>query len=368
MKSVLSFLVLFLMFSKVAIPVKDPFVPIPAQKLLLDVYGVDLATEKKIRACCKAEFLEHLALQQQLNRVQTSSSEKILKRKKALDELILNKINKLGKFRLSKLSTVYYPAEHTTYTTVDIVPASDGYRIPNGVHAGSHRKSVELPKQGKLKELFNIWENYFDRNIQLIKNDKMDTLKRSCPVIHCLWGFDKNELVSDLPKLKEGASRYKRQLMDIIRYSDNELSRGEAVLILGHLEDYKELATFLMEFVDDVSSAVRNSSMRVLGAILAQHDIPKMDIRPILKALNYPYVTDRNKAAYVVFNCLLKDDSLHALIIKESGDTLINLLRLKQPNNHDLAYNILRVISKKNYSDRDYQSWKQWIRLKRDPL
>ena len=38
------------------------------------------------------------------------------------------------------------------------------------------------------------------------------------------------------------------------------------------------------------------------------------------------------------------------------------LLRLLQPNNHDHAYFILKTISGKEFGDRDYDAWAQWLK------
>jgi hypothetical protein len=48
-------------------------------------------------------------------------------------------------------------------------------------------------------------------------------------------------------------------------------------------------------------------------------------------------------------------------IVQNAGDNLIQELKLQQPNNHYLAYIILKKISNKNYSDRDYKSWQNWL-------
>lgn len=193
-----------------------------------------------------------------------------------------------------------------------------------------------------------------------MQSSNPDFKSKSCPVVHCIWGFDKKELQYDVPELKRGASKYKNQLMDIIEHSANNTEREQAIFILAHISNYQELAHFLMKFTNDPDESVRNNTMRVLGAILAQHDVTGLDIDRILKALDYPYVTDRNKAGYVLLNIVLKDKSSRPLVIKRSGTTLIKLLMLNQPNNHDFAYRILKVISNKNYSDRDYQSWQKW--------
>lgn len=328
----------------------------------LDIYGVDLNTQNQIMSCCKNDIREYVELKQQLNLDQKGNSELLQKKIFNLEQSILKKINAFGAFSITKISTVYYPDDKSTYTTVDIVKALDSYRLPV-----SSKRLIKknIYKDKELAELFKLWNDYLQRNIKLMQSSNVDFKSKSCPFVHCIWGFDKSELQNDAPKFKKGALKYKTQLMTIINYSANNHEREQAIFILAHTDNYKELANFLMQFTTDSDETVRNNSMRVLGAILAQHDVTGLDIDRILQALDYPYVTDRNKAEYVLLNILLKDKSSQQLVIQKSGDTLVNLLKLKQPNNHDFAYRILQIISGQNYSANDYQSWKKWLDSKK---
>jgi len=39
---------------------------------------------------------------------------------------------------------------------------------------------------------------------------------------------------------------------------------------------------------------------------------------------------------------------------------LLKLLRLRQANNHEPAYEILKELSGKAFGDRDYKDWESW--------
>lgn len=334
------------------------FSKLHATPINLDVYGVDLNTQNKIMSCCKKNIREYVQLKRQLILGTKDYSEQVLMRQSLIEKSILMKINALGNFKLTKISTIYYPDDKVQYTTIDVVKATDSYRIP----VSSKRViKKQIDKSDGLTNLFTIWDAYSQRNTKLMYSSNPDSKSKSCPVVHCIWGFDKKELKYDVPELTRGASKYKNQLMDIIEHSANSTERGEAIFILAHINNYQELAHFLIKFTNDQDAGVRNNAMRVLGSILAQHDVTRLDIDRIIKAIDYPYVTDRNKAGYVLLSIVIKDKSSRPLVIKKSGTTLLNLLKLKQPNNHDFAYHILKVISNKNYSDRDYISWKKWL-------
>lgn len=336
-----------------------------ASPINLDIYGVDINMQNKIRTCCYNKIREYVQLQQQLNLAQKGNSEQDLKRLQLIEKSIQKKINALDNFSTTKISTVYYPGDKTTYTTIDLVKASDAYRLPV---SSVRRIKKKIVKNEELTHLFKVWDDYNKKNLKLMQNSNLDFKSKSCPVIHCIWGFDKNELLYEVPELKKGASKHKNQLVEIIEHSSNNSDREQAIFILAHISNYEELANFLMKFTNDADESVRNNAMRVLGAILAQHNVAGLDIERILKALDYPYVTDRNKAGYVLLNIVLKDKSSHPLVIKKSGKTLINLLKLNQPNNHEFAYRILQVLSSKNYSERDYKNWKKWLDSENDKL
>jgi hypothetical protein len=100
--------------------------------------------------------------------------------------------------------------------------------------------------------------------------------------------------------------------------------------------------------------------MRVLGEIAEKRKEVPIPVEPIIKALNYPATTDRNKALYILEG-LAANPKNKGIIIGQAGSLLIKLLRLYQPNNHDFAYSILKKVSGKNYGERDYKAWEQWI-------
>ena len=101
-----------------------------AAAINLDIYGVDLNIRNKIISGCKDNISKYVDLQRQLNLAQQSESQLILKKKFDVEKLILKKINALGDFIIVKISTVYYPQDKSTYTTIDIVKRIDAYRLP----------------------------------------------------------------------------------------------------------------------------------------------------------------------------------------------------------------------------------------------
>lgn len=329
-----------------------------AAPINVDVYGGSSEMEHEILSHCKEDLQNYLKLQAQVNRVSKTDLEKILEQQSRIKKSVLEYINQLDQFSFSNISVVYYPDTKINYATIDLVKTSESYRLPI-----SPKRVIkkEIPHSQNLNQLFQVWKEYEESNLELMRTGSLNLQNKSCPVLHCIWGFDQKEIKDYLPKLKKGAVHYKNKLIEIIHHSADDAERGEAIFILAHTSQYNELAHLLVELISDSSAHVRNNAMRVLGAIVSKKEIKGLDIDAILNALDYPNVTDRNKAAYVLLNIVLKDPSIHKKIIQKSGNTLIHLLKLKQPNNHDFAYRILQEISHQHYSEMDYQSWQKWI-------
>ncbi|HBC0468140.1 TPA: HEAT repeat domain-containing protein [Legionella pneumophila] len=324
----------------------------------IDVYGVSTEIEQKIFSHCKKDLNNYLKLQEQVNNASKTDLEKILMQQAHLKKSALECINQLDQFSFSNISVVYYPDTKNNYVTIDLVKTSESYRLPTSPKRMIKKK---IYHSQNLNRLFETWKKYEESNLEQMRAGSLNLQNKSCPVLHCIWGFDQKEIKDYLPKLKEGAMHYKNELIEIILHGADDIERGLAIFILAHSSQYNELAHLLTELISDSSAHVRNNSMRVLGAIVSKKGIKSLDIDAILNALNYPNLTDRNKAAYVLLNIVLKDPSTHKKVIQRSGNTLIHLLKLKQPNNHDFAYRILQEISHQHYSEMDYQSWQKWI-------
>lgn len=317
-----------------------------------DIFGVDAKTQGKIYLSCSKLIDEYLKIPS------VSFNKKMLIDKYKIEQKIIAKVKKIDDIETAKISEIYYPSDKKAYATLDLVKKKEIYRIPKSLKKET-KQSVQ--KSQGVKELFAVWNDYENKSFDLMRKNQMNSAARSCPVIHCTLGFDKKELKETLPKIRKGVAKYKRSLIEIIKNSPDDEERGKAIFILAHDDNYQEQARLLIELTDDPSDLVRNNVMRVLGAIVAQYKVEDLDIKRIIHALNYPYVTDRNKAAYVLFGIVKKEPNSHQIVIHQAGKTLLELLKLKQPNNHDFAYQILKEISHKNYSDRDYKSWERWL-------
>jgi hypothetical protein len=108
-----------------------------------------------------------------------------------------------------------------------------------------------------------------------------------------------------------------------------------------------------------------NNAMRVLATIANEHHEVAIPLEPIVVALDHPLTTDRNKAA-AILDGLSRHDDNKPIIRARAGTTLVAMLALRQPNNHDIAYTILKTISGRDFGPRDVEAWRSWLRTARD--
>ena len=70
---------------------------------------------------------------------------------------------------------------------------------------------------------------------------------------------------------------------------------------------------------------------------------------------------ERNKSL-IVLNELSKQKKYQKTITSQLNLQLLKLLKLKQPNNHDLAYSILKNTTGQTFSDLAYADWEKYLK------
>lgn len=84
--------------------------------------------------------------------------------------------------------------------------------------------------------------------------------------------------------------------------------------------------------------------------------IHEIDVMPFVKLLDSPFDTDRNKALLVLMNAA-NSTSSQQLISQNGHKNLVALLRLKQPNNHEPTYALLKKVSGKDFGPDNADAW-----------
>lgn len=264
-------------------------------------------------------------------------------------------IHQMGDFAYVKLSLIgYYDPGRPAYLTIDVVDARD---------RESRMRFLPAPK-GSFPDpegLLALWDEYMKTGWELAEKDELDFEKMECPAFHCLFGFDHPKLKRFGSIFASRVSENKARLIQILREDRNADHRAGAAFLLAHIQDGQELVHALLPSIFDPDESVRNNAMRALAYISDSHKEIEIPLTPVLKAMNFPATTDRNKASAIL--CGLADRAEHQKTIAQCcGATLLQMLKLSQPNNHDHAYIILRKISGKEFGDRDYEAWEKWLK------
>jgi len=269
-----------------------------------------------------------------------------------LRQEVISEINRMGKFAFVELSSVLY-SNGDVYVTVDLVDEADR----------SARIQFSAPPEKEFADpdgLLALWEEYENAAQALWRKGELNFEKMRCPALHCTYGFDHPALKKYEQPFQSKVPANKQALIRILREDRNGQHRAYAAFLLAHTQDPVELTRVLLPSIPDPDGTVRNNVMRVLGEIAGKRKEVPIPIEMIIKALNYPATTDRNKALYVL-DGLADSPANREIITERAGELLVRLLQLSQPNNHVFAYSILKKISGQNYAERDYKSWGEWV-------
>lgn len=268
---------------------------------------------------------------------------------------IVTGIRQMGQFAHVELSTIiYYASPQSLYLTIDLVDEKDRAERMNFL--AEPTKEFAEPDG-----LFKLWQEYEQAGFALLAKGELKSTMPECPVLHCLFGFDHPSLKKYLEAFNSGAAKHRQTFVEMLREDKDPEHRAYSAFLLAHLADADEVVRALLPSIPDRHSGVRNNAMRVLAFIAERRRDVYIPLDPILKAINYPSTTDRNKSLYILSG-VADNPKNRKPITQKAGPLLLKLLRLNQPNNHDPAYSVLKKISGKEFGERDYKAWEEWLK------
>ncbi|MFA5960567.1 MAG: HEAT repeat domain-containing protein [Tatlockia sp.] len=360
MKSLLSFIIGCLLASNtLAKPIVD-----------IDVYGVDSKQAEEIKTrygeqVRSIEFAMQSAIESSVNKAIASKTLHLdnikpphgynqLKKKR---QALLNQIKREQNLLFVNAATIFYMPKNVSYTTIEVVSQAHP-ELLRYTALEAHSRVTHSPADliDKMTEFSQISMMLYAEN----KLQEKDTDTRYCPVYHCAINFEHPALKPYLSLFNQGAIKDKTLILNTIKNDSNSERRGAAIFLLGHLNDPHEIISLLLPYVQDHDPLVRNNSIRVIGETVRKAKIHDFDLKPFLALLHSPSTLDRNKSLYVIYEAA-QLPTAKKLIVQQSGDILLQLLQLKQPNNHDVTYKILKRLSGKKWGDQDFAAWKQWL-------
>lgn len=331
-----------------------------AQTFPVDVYGTDSRTAEKILKKVGPD------LERRAQYIHSQSTGSITEDKNSefeqaqLKQKVIEAIHQEGDFAFVQISPIIYQ-DLKMYITIDLIEKKDHKRLGyiSDFNFKPTKKTIALKKDKQLNRLLQDWMTYEKIGFDLILKGQAPVIKNR-PPYHCIFGFDHPKLKRYRFVFEDGAYRQKEKLITILKTDPDEERRKTATFLLAHIKNGQDVIDLLTPFVSDPSSAVRNSAMRVLGETICIVNPTNFDIDPIIKALDFPTETDRNKALCII-SFLANQPKYARYIAQHASAPLMVSLKMTQPNLHDNAYNILRQISGKSYDERDYASWEAWF-------
>lgn len=344
MKHFILFGIFFVFFSSVS--------AVEKQKIIFDIYRTNQITvaevEKKFGP--KIEEMTRLLELSVTGKGNKNTGEKI----NQIIQEVTSAIHSMGDFEYVKIRPFAYTGMGA-HVTIDIVDKKDKQRMPSFAQAPT--QSFPDPEH-----LIQKWKDYTDAGFSIAFKERRAFKPGICPVHHCVFGFNEKELKPYKTIFNTLVPKNKQKLIEILKKDKDEEKRGIAVFLLAHLKNGDEVVRILAPSISDSSLLVRNDVLRVFGAMLEQGKV-KVDL-PIEKmttAMDSPFTEERNKVLYVISGMV--NNPNHAdYVRKKSSQTLIALLKLQQPNQHGYAYETLKKISGKNFGERDYKAWEQWVK------
>jgi len=330
-------------------------------KTIVDVYGLadakaKIFSEKYFGEVAEVETLisKEFAKSNLSGDFETKELNLLVKRKQAL----IDKIKKENGFLFVEFDTLFYGQDKDLFTTVEIIDKNQ----PNRLRFVDLDIKEEFKKKD-LKSKPDLIDEMIAYNLivnDLFMNHKISPAPPSCPVYHCILGFEHPKFKPYLSIFNNGVKEQKAFIIDSLKNEKDPNRKAAAVFLVGHFKDPNEIVNLLTPLINNKVSDVRNNAMRVIAQTIAKGKLLYINLLPFIDALDSPYDTDRNKALAVI-NLTMGVPSQRHVVIDNAKEKLLALLRLNQPNNGDIAYDILKRISGKNFGRRDYFAWQNWI-------
>jgi hypothetical protein len=276
-------------------------------------------------------------------------------------ENLINEIKRKYNFIYVNFSIVIYlNGKHNYFTTIEVIKPNNPNRMRFIQQTNKNETSKSNKHTADTADIIEIMRQYHETEAELLKNKKLHPLKGNCPAYHCTPGFAHPTLKHYLSLFNIRAVKEKSLILRTLRNDPSEARRAAAVFLIGHLSNPKEVISLLLPFIMDKSNYVRNNVMLIIATTMGVEGIHQIDTKPFLNFLDSPYATDRNKALGILLEATTSPVEKR-IVVERGGEKLINLLLLKQPNNHELAYLILKKISGKDYGEYDISAWRNWL-------
>lgn len=265
-------------------------------------------------------------------------------------------LSALGRFAYVRVHYAPYitSLERTAYITIDLVDEKHAAeRMP---FRPAPKKSVADPDG-----LLSAWRRYSELGERLRREGAIDLSERpACPSYYCVYGSAKPELAELEKKLVQGVVPHKKALLEVFHDDADAADRTAALYALAYAPEGREVVDLALTALKDPAVEVRSAALQILADIALYHKSVFVDLTRLLPALDYPSTPERSLAMGALVG-LADNPTYRPYLIARGAGRLLELLKLQQPSNHDLAFTLLSMLSKESFGRRDYEAWGRWV-------
>lgn len=352
----------------------------PGLKCIVDVHGLE---RKPAQALLQTYAPQIQALEWQMTATflrmsQGDMDNRLYRCLVAKRKQLIAEIARRGQFEFVDLQTVFYSQDNPIYTTLEIIDSA---------HAARKRFLTQSATHGFFSRVVSWWWrightyslrpdviqqmiHYQALVTHLWMTHQLDDDPNDCPAYHCIASFHYPSLQPYFSLFQQAVVKDKEWIRTTLYHDPDPERRAAAALLIGHFNDPKEIISLLSSSVADPDPAVRNNVLRVIAATLYRAHLSDIDSLPFIALLDSPYVTDRNKALNILI-VLAANPREKIKIIQYGGKQIVALLSLTQPDNHDLAYTLLKKLSHQHFGEHDERRWREWVNrqdLRKTPI
>lgn len=311
----------------------------------VDVYRSGVLTVDKAQRMFGSRLNQIVALRNQHRAASTQKAEVLLK----AIEREAAQLPGIAEVTLT-VSEYFTSVDHAMYATYDVVDDADRGRLAFS--------PVPTKKLNDPDGLLAAWKSYYDLGSELTRRGQMPIDRPDCPGFYCLWGGATPELDALQQKFVAGAAKRERELRTVMAYEANPERRAAALFVLSYGPRGEKVIESSLAALKDPSAHVRGAGLQILADIINHRKDLRVPADAIVPLLDDPSGSVRGKTLGLLVP-MVDDEGQRAKILA-AAPRLIDILRLKEPGSHDLAYTVLGQLSKKSFDRRDYASWEKW--------
>ncbi|WP_224364847.1 HEAT repeat domain-containing protein [Hyalangium versicolor] len=320
--------------------------PAPANTLYT-FEGVEVFGSRKVS---KQELLDiiGIGLPPAGTRIDVSQDDFFIQLKKSKKQLI-----EKWPFALCRYSEVRYPEQATLTVTVNLVDVGDEWRMR---FSPAPQGNVPDPEG-----LIAAWQDYLGMREELRRAGEIpDFGEGTCAAIVCIGGFAHPKLEGREQKFIEGVPRNFETLLRVVREDRDNDKRMFAAMLLAYAPSREKVVEALVPSIRDPYDGVRNEVLRLLGAAQLGQKRVIVPLEPVLEALWFPLVSDRNKAGWALVRIVETEGAVHRQqILEKSGEMLLQMVGMHQRTDHEPAQKVLTVLAGRDLGLNE-SAWRRW--------